>query len=690
MTETNALKKPISSLKLVSEKLHTALSKAGIETVQDLLFQLPRQYEDRTHITPIANVQAGGQFQVQGQITQSKIFPSRGGRRLQYRLEDDTGALVVTLFRFFPNQVNHLKAGNTLRLYGEVRADYSGTGMIHPEYQLITPRNPNPPSDRLTPVYPLSEGITQKQMRSLTEQALGILQSDELVDWFADPQGPGLVESLQLLHWPTPDVALDELLQGTHPMQRKLALEELLAHRLALLQRKRQVQSLAAPPLKSAGKLNVQLQELLPFELTRAQKRAAEEVRADLSRDMPMQRLLQGDVGSGKTLVAMMAALQAIECGYQVALMAPTEILAEQHYNNIKEWMSHLNLQATWLTSSVKGKKRTAVLEALASGDSPLVVGTHALFQDQVSFKKLGLVIIDEQHRFGVEQRLRLHEKGHGSQESVHQFVLTATPIPRTLAMALYADLDVSVLDELPPGRKPVTTTALKMHQREKLIERIRNQCSQGVQCYWVCALIEESEAVPAAAAENSAAELQLAMPELCTALIHGQMPSREKTSIMNAFRAGEIDVLIATTVIEVGVDVPNATIMVIENAERFGLAQLHQLRGRVGRGSAKSYCILLHEDSLSNLGYQRLRVMCETSDGFKIAERDMQLRGPGELLGTRQKGMAEFRIANLARDMDLVEQARIRAETLLNERPDLTDRLIERWLGTAHRFGMV
>jgi ATP-dependent DNA helicase RecG len=588
-----------------------------------------------------------------------------------------------------------------LRCYGEVRQGKYGLELNHPEYQYLDNNNPPSLEDTLTPVYPLTEGITQIRIRDLCRQALNKLDDhgiDELLPETLKQQFKGalsysLVDALKLIHSPPPGIELHRLATGEHPAQQRLVTEELIAHNLSLLKMRHKIQSQPASSLDENKQVLSHFLEQLPFELTHAQKKVAGEITKDLNKTYPMLRLVQGDVGSGKTVVAAIAALQAIANGKQAALMAPTEILAEQHRINFEQWFKNMKISVAWLTGKVKGKAREVQLERIADGSAQMVIGTHALFQESVQFNDIGITIIDEQHRFGVHQRLALRNKGFGDNQSnehslaPHQLIMTATPIPRTLAMSAYADLDCSVIDELPPGRTPVETAVLSNLRRNDIIERVRASCHEGRQAYWVCTLIEESEVLEAQAAEVTASELQLMLPELSIGLVHGRLKPREKLEIMQGFKAGEIHLLVATTVIEVGVDVPNASLMIIENAERLGLSQLHQLRGRVGRGSAKSHCVLLYSSPISANGSARLKTMRETNDGFKIAEKDLELRGPGELLGTRQTGDMQLQIANLQRDAHLLPQIKQAAESLIKQHPESVDRIIDRWLGSNQKY---
>ena len=572
--------------------------------------------------------------------------------------------------------------------------------MYHPEYQLLNQAQPPALAETLTPIYPATEGVTQQRIRDLCGQALKLLEQHSIEDWLPaelanSHSNYSLVDALHLLHNPPPGTAINLLAEGEHPAQQRLASEELIAHHLSLLRLRQKIQHQAAPALLPDQAAADRFLAQLPFTLTGAQQRVASDISADISQPIPMLRLIQGDVGSGKTVVAALGAVQAVANGMQAALMAPTEILAEQHRVNFEAWLAPLGIRIAWLTGKLKGKAREVQLAAIADGSAQIVIGTHALFQEAVEFHNLGLTIIDEQHRFGVHQRLALRKKGavidaeldeEGS--TPHQLIMTATPIPRTLAMSAYADLDCSVIDELPPGRKPIETVVLNELRRNDVIERVRASCQDGRQAYWVCTLIEESDVLEAQAAEATAQELQLLLSELSVGLIHGRLKPKEKVQIMQAFKAGEINLLVATTVIEVGVDVPNASLMIIENSERLGLSQLHQLRGRVGRGSQSSHCVLLYSAPLSGNGAARLKIMRETNDGFKIAEKDLEIRGPGEVLGTRQTGDMQFRIADLQRDAHLLPEVKRMAIKLLQEYAGNVDPLIGRWLGHSEQYG--
>ncbi len=653
-----------------------------------MLFHLPLRYVDRTRITPIGSLQANTEVVIEGVIKGTDIVPGRR-RSLMCKVQDHSGVATLRFFHFSQAQRDNLASGGRVRCFGELRYGRAGLEMYHPEYQFV---DAAPPAlaQTLTPIYPAGEGLTQQRLRKLAAQALEKLAAGELAELLPSTlcgqSALSLADALRLLHAPPSDVSLHLLAAGEHPAQQRLAFEELLAHHLSLQRMRQQIKKRAAPVLAVTTVLQERFFSQLTFALTQAQQRVSAEIAADLSRGTPMLRLLQGDVGSGKTVVAALAALQAIGAGYQVALMAPTEILSEQHLNNFETWFRPLNIKVVWLTGRSKGKARAAILDAIAGGQAQLVVGTHALFQADVVFHKLGLTIIDEQHRFGVHQRLALREKGAAG-AMPHQLIMTATPIPRTLAMSAYADLDFSVIDELPPGRLPVNTVAIANERREAVVERIRAACGRGQQAYWVCTLIEESETLAAQAAEVTANELVLLLPEVRIGLVHGRLKPAEKAKVMAAFQDGDIELLVATTVIEVGVDVPNASLIIIENPERLGLAQLHQLRGRVGRGAVASHCVLLYGTPLSQRARDRIAIMRQTNDGFRIAEEDLRLRGPGEVLGTRQTGELGLRIADLERDAHLLERVKETAGALLREHPDNVERLVQRWLGGNERY---
>ncbi len=686
---------PVTSLRGVGAAIAERLKALGVETTEDLLFLLPLRYEDRTRTVPLGELLPGVRAVVEGEVLLAEVS-FRGRRQLLCRIGDGSGFLTLRFFYFTNQQHQALQRGVRLRCFGEVRRSTLGLEMVHPEYRRVEASGAAGDGEHLTPVYPATEGITQGRLRALAGSALDALPALVVQDWLpaailAGSGLPGLHEALSTVHRPPADTPVAQLQDGRHPAQRRLAFEELLAHQLSLKLLRQKIQSDPGWALAPADdRLKRALLEGLPFSLTRAQQRALGEVEADLALPKPMLRLVQGDVGCGKTLVAALAATRALQAGRQVALMAPTELLADQHARNFQQWFTPLGLGVTLLTGRQTGKARALILAAIQQGTAPLVVGTHALFQEGVQFAALALVIVDEQHRFGVHQRLALREKGARDGHQPHQLIMTATPIPRTLAMTAYADLDVSVIDELPPGRTPVQTVVLAESRRDEVVQRIRTACLQGRQAYWVCPLIDESAEMPYSAAEETAAALTAALPELRVGLVHGRMPAAAKEQTMRAFKDGVIQLLVATTVIEVGVDVPNATLMVIENAERMGLAQLHQLRGRVGRGQHASACLLLYRPSLSRLARERLGVMRETNDGFEVARRDLELRGPGELLGTRQTGLAQMRVADLLRDADLLPRVQIAAEAMLRDFPQAVAPLVHRWVGRRELYGRV
>jgi len=667
------------------------LGRIGLACVQDLWFHLPLRYEDRTRITPIRELRVGESAQVEG-IVEAVERGFRFRPQLRVAVSDSSQAtLTLRFFHFNRAQAEQLAPGTRVVCFGEVRHGAQGPEMVHPEYKRVSGSLAAVTEERLTPVYPTTEGLGQKRLGTVILRSLASLPETAILELIPESlRAPlelaSLREALLTVHRPSADADIASLMAGRHPAQQRLAFEELLTHHLSLKRLRAQVRRNSAPAFAGDGGLRAAFTAALPFALTGAQQRVVAEIECDVRKPVPMLRLVQGDVGSGKTVVAAIAALAAIEAGYQAALVAPTELLAEQHWRLFQKWLQPIGIEPVWLAGKVTGRSRDAARAAVAAG-APLVIGTHALMQEGVVFRHLGLAIIDEQHRFGVHQRLSLRDKGSAGASVPHQLVLTATPIPRTLAMTAYADLDVSVIDELPPGRTPVQTVAISSARRIEVIERIRAACAEGRQAYWVCTLIEESEQLEAQAAEVAFAELTAALPELSIGLVHGRLKPKEKQGAMDAFKAGELRVLVATTVIEVGVDVPNASLMVIENAERLGLAQLHQLRGRVGRGSAASSCVLLYQPPLSQAARARLAVMRETSDGFRIAEKDLELRGPGELLGTRQTGQLEFRVADLARDASLLSSVQEVGEVLQRDHPDLAERLIARWIGGAARF---
>jgi ATP-dependent DNA helicase RecG len=704
------------------------LAKLGIHHRADLLLHLPLRYEDETHLAPIATVQAGETVQVQGTITHSEIA-FRPRRTLVCRLEDDGGELYLRFLNFYPSQQKQLAVGKQIRAVGEVRMGHYGLEMVHPKCRAVD--DDTPLQQSLTPVYPTTAGLAQPILRKLISNALETLPlSDTLPDVLLQRLHlAGFAESVKLLHNPAPDISANSLEERSHSAWRRIKFDELLAQQLSMRVHHRERSKRTAPALAPHHQLTARLIKSLPFALTKAQQRTFAEISHDLARPHPMQRLLLGDVGSGKTIVAALAALQAIESGYQAALMAPTEILAEQHYLKLRDWLAPLGIEPVWLSGSLKKKEKQLAAERIASGETLLAIGTHALFQQQVEFHKLGLAIVDEQHKFGVQQRLDLRNKGkiantdatmQSNANEPHQLMMSATPIPRTLAMSYYADLDVSVIDELPPGRTPVITKLVSDARRDEVTDRVRTACMAGQQAYWVCPLIDESEAqlrhVTGEASRSreqllspssrthrlrrtvsEGQQLQTALetfelltqtfPELRVGLVHGKLPSVEKMAMMSAFKAGELQLLVATTVIEVGVDVPNASLMVIDHAERMGLAQLHQLRGRVGRGAAQSLCILLYQQPLSELARARLKIIYESNDGFAIAQQDLHLRGPGELLGARQSGVAMLRFADISADEDLLDQARLAADELLRDFPEAARAHLQRWMASKHDY---
>ena len=683
---------PVSTLPGVGPKVAAKLEARGLLTVQDLWLHLPLRYEDRTRLVPIASLRPGQVAQVEGRIEAVE----RGFRYrpvLRVAVGDDSRAtLVLRFFHFNRAQVAQFAPGRRIVCYGEARPGQHGLEIVHPSYRLLADDAGSALRDRLDPVYPAVEGLGPGSLVRLVDAALARLPPAESLELL--PSGlrerlqlPTLRDALVDVHRPPPGTDLSELALGTHPSLRRLAIEELLAHHLSLRRQRIALRRHGAVPVRGAGALAKKLRASLAFGLTGAQQRVLAEVGDDMAKDEPMLRLVQGDVGSGKTVVAALAAAAAVEAGRQVALVAPTELLAEQHLAGFRGWLQPLGVEVAWLAGKVTGKARAATLARIASGDARVVVGTHALMQEQVAFSTLGLVVVDEQHRFGVHQRLALRDKGLSGGQVPHQLVMTATPIPRTLAMSAYADLDVSVLDEMPPGRTPVQTVAVSGERRAEVVARIRAACAEGRQAYWVCTLIEDSEEVEAQAAQTTYEQLGAQLPELRLGLLHGRMKPAEKQAVMARFKAGELHLLVATTVIEVGVDVPNASLMVIENAERLGLAQLHQLRGRVGRGAAASSCVLMFRPPLSAMARERLEVMRASTDGFLIAEKDLELRGPGELLGTRQTGLASFRVADLVRDAGLLPEVHRVADQLLAQAPDVADRLVRRWVGGAARF---
>ena len=675
---------PLTALSGVGAAISEKLSRIGINNVQDLLFHLPMRYEDRTRITPIIDLRPESYATIEGIVQLTEV---QFGKRpiLSTTLSDGTSKITLKFFNFNAGMKNSLAAGVRVKAFGEVKRGRYMAEIHHPEYQIIRGNEPLVLAETLTPIYSTTEGLKQASLRKLTEQALALLAKVPVAELLPDEFNPhkySLKQALQLLHRPDPSISPEQLEKGEHPAQKRLIFEELLAHNLAMQQVRLGIQQHFAEPLRYQTDLKQRFLASLPFQPTKAQQRVTLDIENDLIKPHPMMRLVQGDVGSGKTLVAALAALLAIDNGKQVALMAPTEILAEQHANNFANWLKPFGIEVGWLAGKVKGKARKAQLEAIKNGEVQMIIGTHALFQDQVEFADLALVIIDEQHRFGVHQRLTLREKGAKGDIYPHQLIMTATPIPRTLAMTVYADLDTSIIDELPPGRTPITTVAVSEDRRNEIVQRVYQACkNEKRQAYWVCTLIDESEVLEAQAAAAMAEDLQRALPDLRIGLVHGRMKPQEKQSIMAEFKTGNLDLLVATTVIEVGVDVPNASLMIIENSERLGLAQLHQLRGRVGRGSTASHCVLMYKPPLGKISQKRLAVLRDSQDGFVIAEKDLEIRGPGEVLGTKQTGIAEFKIANLMRDRKMIPLVQNYAKQLIAKYPDIADKLIKRWL---------
>lgn len=686
---------PVQRLKGVGPRVGERLTRLGIRSVQDLLLHLPTRYQDRTRVLPMAELVAGQEALVEGEIRESSLAQGRR-RALRVWLTDGSSAsgLVLRFFHFSSQQTAALVPGVRLRCFGEARHGQGGLEMVHPDYRILEAGDEAAESC-LTPVYPTTEGLSQSVWRSLIGQALDAFRLCPLPDCLPEQTRqrwslPGLYETLCLLHRPPPETDVAALCERRHPACVRLAFEELVAHQLSLRRLRAAQRTASAPALAGDGELRRCLRAALPFALTQAQEQALAEIAADLAGEQPMQRLLQGDVGAGKTVVAALAAAQAIESGRQVALMAPTELLSEQHQRTLDRWLTPLGVAPLWLAGRHKGRERAQLLAAIADGTARLVIGTHALFQDEVAFRELGLVVIDEQHRFGVHQRMRLREKAGRAGLVPHQLVMTATPIPRSLAMTLYGDLDLSVIEGLPPGRSPITTAAIPETRRDDLIERVALACREGRQVYWVCTLIEESEALECQAAEETARRLAERLPAARVGLVHGRLDPAGRAETMGAFARGELDLLVATTVIEVGVDVPNASLMIIENPERLGLAQLHQLRGRVGRGSRESHCLLLYRPPLSAQARERLAIIRATTNGFEIAERDLALRGAGEVLGTRQTGAVQFRVADPLRDQSLVAAAQEAADLVLALHPDWVRPLIRRWLGAREVYGQV
>lgn len=681
---------PLTALSGVGAAVSAKLSRIGINNLQDLLFHLPIRYEDRTRITPIADLRPEQYATIEGIVQTCEV---QFGRRpiLTVSLSDGTSKVTLRFFNFNAGMKNSFQNGVRVKAFGEVKRGRFMAEIHHPEYQIIRDNAPLILEENLTPIYSVTEGLKQTSLRKLTDQALELLEKIQIAEILPDEFNPhpfSLKEAIRFLHRPPPDISCEMLEQGKHPAQQRLIFEELLAHNLAMQKVRLKTQQLFALPLLTKTDLKSVFLAQLPFQPTNAQKRVSADIEADLARDYPMMRLVQGDVGSGKTLVAALAALLAIDNDKQVALMAPTEILAEQHAENFRRWLAPLGIEVGWLSGKVKGKARQSELGRIKSNAVKMIVGTHALFQEEVEFADLALVIIDEQHRFGVHQRLMLREKGEKAGFHPHQLIMTATPIPRTLAMTVYADLDTSIIDELPPGRTPISTVVMSEERRAEIVGRVYHACTQEKrQAYWVCTLIDESEALEAQAAEATAEDLRKALPNLRIGLVHGRMKPIEKQEIMAAFKAAELDLLVATTVIEVGVDVPNASLMIIENAERLGLSQLHQLRGRVGRGSTASYCVLMYKPPLGKISQKRLQVLRDSQDGFVISEKDLEIRGPGEVLGTKQTGIADFKVANLMRDRKMIPTVQHYARELLGKYPDIAENLIKRWLNNREIY---
>ena len=722
MTGSRSHNLQLTQLKRIGPKTLSYLHKLGIFTLENVLFHLPYRYQDRTRIVPIGSLRVGDQAVIEGEVLANQVV-FRGRRQLQIIIKDASGMINLRFFYFNSAQQKNLPVGTRVRCFGEVRQTKRELNMIHPEYRRLDNEQVMAVDEVLTPIYPTTDGLSQHTWQSLSKQALVYLKQHQ--DAFeilpSEIQQklalPSLVDALQFIHRPPPDAEIELLQAGMHPFQQRLAFEELLTQQISLRQLRMRMHTQNSYQIEIDHAAQQTFLKQLKFPLTNAQQKVVAEIQQDLQQSHPMLRLVQGDVGSGKTAVAGLAAMQIISNGYQVAIMAPTELLAEQHFQTFTEWFKPLGINVVWLVSKLKVGEKRAALAAIADDSAQIIIGTHALFQKGVEFAKLALVIIDEQHRFGVAQRLALQQKGvtakpdtTGDAEAVafsreakkvpqrqdpesfhpHQLILTATPIPRTLAMTFYADLDVSVIDELPPGRTPITTIVIDSKRRDEIIERVKNICIDGGQCYWVCPLIEESEVLECEAAEVTAENLQKLLPKLKIGLVHGRLKSAEKERVMHEFKNGKINVLVATTVIEVGINVPNASLMIIENPERMGLAQLHQLRGRVGRGTAHSHCVLLYQTPLSELARKRLAVMRESTDGFYIAQQDLELRGQGELLGTQQTGAQQLRIADLFRDQKLLPNVQLTANIILQDYPAVVDKLIQRWLGQRNEYGRV
>lgn len=676
----------LTALKGVGPKQVEKLHKLGLFVVQDLLFHLPLRYQDKTRLTDLDRVIIGTEVLVEGEVFAQTLSQGRRSSLL-VKIQSSSGTfLTLRFFHFHHSQAQQFTRGKTIRVFGEVRSGPSGLEMVHPTYEFITPETPPALEDSLTPIYPTTEGLGQASILKLIKQAIVLLKQYPLAELLPDDlldslQLPQLNDALLTLHQPLATDDLHKIKQFAHPAQQRLIIEELINQQATMQMMREHEQARNAPAFPDSQACQ-RLLENLPFRLTGAQQRVLQEIQHDLKQPHPMQRLVQGDVGSGKTVIAALAAIQAAEAGYQVAVMAPTEILAEQHRQAFSEWLEPLNIPTAFLNGRMKAAEKRFMLAQIETGAAQVIIGTHALFQEAVTFHKLGLAVIDEQHRFGVHQRLSLHEKNNQQDVHTHQLIMTATPIPRTLAMTAYGDLDLSVIDELPPGRKPIETAVLSNEKRFEVMQHLYAKCKEGMQAYWVCPLIEESELLHAQAAEVTANQFSEQWPDLRVGLIHGRLKGEQKSLVMNAFKTHQLDLLVATTVIEVGVNVPNASLMIIENAERLGLAQLHQLRGRVGRGDKQSHCVLLYQSPLSETGKARLKIMRETTDGFRIAEEDLRIRGPGEILGTKQTGGLQFRIADLKRDSAWIPVAKEWANVLVHNYPQLVEGLQMRWVG--------
>lgn len=686
---------PSFKLRGVGPQIAKHLARLDIHSARDLLLHFPTRYQDRTQIQAIRKLVPDTEAVIEGEIV-AVSNPPRGRTKLLIELRDDTGKITLRFFHLMSFQKTLFQVGVRLRCYQHVRLGPKGLEMMHPECVVIHPDKPVVVEPHLTPIYPATEGLSQHMLRKLTVHALTWMSEantlNELLPatMLASLDLPTVKSAVAFIHRPPNTTSMEALAQYKTPAQKRLVFEELLAHRISLLHGKKLFQSQAALSLKASDELTKSFLERMPFKLTNAQQRVIQEIQNDLTQAHPMMRLVQGDVGSGKTVVAAVAMLRAVENGCQAALMAPTELLAEQHYRVFSRWFEPLGIKIAFLSGQIKASARATTLEAVANGEAKIMLGTHALFQENIACARLALVVVDEQHRFGVHQRALFREKGMATGFYPHQLIMTATPIPRTLAMSFYADMDCSIIDELPPGRTPVVTSVLANSRRNEVVTRIRDACKQGRQVYWVCPLIEESEAVPSEAAVATHAVLQKALPELKIGLIHGRLKSSEKEVVMQAYQRGDIHLLVATTVIEVGVDVPNASLMVIENAERLGLAQLHQLRGRVGRGAVASHALLLYQAPLSSHAKERLTVMRDTTDGFRIAQRDLELRGPGEVFGTRQTGELSFVAADLIRDSELLPQVQQAADDIMRNHPTLIEPLLTRWLGKSTEYGKI